>query len=79
VTKILSIENIAEEKPFKHIVQNLENTFGEPKLTAKSDALTMLIKIVLSQATSDANSSRTFKNLKTTFDNWEKSSRGDGK
>lgn len=69
--KQLSIENIREEKPFNYIVQNLENTFGEPKLAKKSDPLTMLVRIILSQATSDANSSRTFENLNERFENWE--------
>lgn len=65
------VERIREEKPFRYIVQNLESTFGEPKLSPKSDALAMLINIILSQATSDANSERTFKNLKRRFKNWE--------
>jgi endonuclease III len=66
------LEKIREEKPFKYIVQNLERTFGEPKLSKKSDLLAMLINIILSQATSDANSRRTFENLKKRFGNWEK-------
>src|SRR5437868_9707381 len=65
------LEKIKEEKPFKYIVQNLERTFGEPKLSKKSDPLAMLINIILSQATSDANSDRTFKNLKIRFKNWD--------
>jgi len=65
------VGKIREEKPFHYIVQNLESTFGEPKLAAKSDALAMLINIILSQATSDANSNRTFRNLKERFANWE--------
>ena len=65
------VEKIREEKPFKYIVQNLENTFGEPKLAPKSDALAMLINIILSQATNDANSRRTFQNLKKRFKSWE--------
>lgn len=64
------IEKIAEEKPFQYIVQNLENTFGEPQLKRRSDPLAMLINIILSQATSDANSDRTFRNLKTRFRDW---------
>ena len=64
-------EKIKEEKPFGYIVQNLENTFGEPKLARKSDPLAMLINIILSQATSDANSRRTFQNLKNRFKTWE--------
>ena len=73
VAKEISIENIREEKPFTYIVQNLENTFGSPKLGRKSDALSMLVQIVLSQATSDANSTRTFENLTERFGGeWEK-------
>ncbi len=66
------VERIKEEKPFKYIVQNLENTFGEPRLAPKSDPLAMLINIILSQATNDANSERTFQNLRKRFKTWEK-------
>lgn len=62
---------IKEEKPFQYIVQNLESTFGEPKLSRKSDPLAMLVNIILSQATSDSNSRRTFQNLKAAFKNWD--------
>ncbi|HEY8561158.1 MAG TPA: hypothetical protein VIL74_12355 [Pyrinomonadaceae bacterium] len=65
------VEKIKEEKPFSHIVQNLENTFGEPQIKKKSDPLAMLVNIILSQATSDANSARTFKNLKARFPSWK--------
>ena len=65
------IEQIRAEKTFHYIVQNLESTFGEPKLSPKSDALAMLIEIILSQATSDANSRRTFQNLRKQFKKWE--------
>jgi len=65
------VEKIKEEKSFKYIVQNLENTFGEPKLPPKSDPLTMLIGIILSQATTDVNSRRTYQNLRKSFKNWE--------
>jgi endonuclease-3 len=66
------IKELRDEKPFNYIVQNLENTFGEPKLpTRKSDPLAMLINIILSQATSDINSDRTFQNLKRRFKTWE--------
>ncbi len=64
-------DKIKSEKPFSYIIQNLESTFGEPKLSKKSDPLAMLINIILSQATSDVNSHRTFRNLKAQFKNWE--------
>lgn len=73
------VEKIREEKPFPYIVQNLENTFGEPKLSPKSDALAMLVNIILSQATSDANSNRTFRNLKKKFKTWKAVSEADEK
>lgn len=66
------IERIKEEKPFRYVVQNLENTFGEPQSAPKSDPLAMLINIILSQATSDANSERTFRNLRNRFKTWGK-------
>ena len=73
MSEIFSIENLQAEKPFNYIVQNLENTFGEPKLKKKSDVLSMLVEIILSQATSDAISRRTFQNLRKRFGgNWEK-------
>lgn len=65
-------EKISREKPFGYIVQNLENTFGEPKNERRSDPLAMLINIILSQATTDVNSARTFENLKKSFATWEK-------
>ena len=73
------IEKIKEEKPFNYIVQNLESTFGEPQLAPKSDPLAMLVNIILSQATSDANSERTFRNLKKRFKTWEMVLAADGK
>src|ERR687894_49395 len=44
-----TVEKIKEEKPFRYIVQNLEKTFGEPKLGRKSDPLAKLIKNLLQQ------------------------------
>jgi len=70
-------EPVAQEKPFKYIIQNLESTFGVPKLEPKSDPLSMLINIILSQATSDANSARTFESLKKKFRTWGKASKAD--
>ncbi len=60
-----------EEKPLRYIVQNLERTFGEPVLRAKSEPLEMLVQVILSQATTDALSARTYANLKQRFPVWE--------
>ncbi len=59
------------EKPIRYIIQNLESTYGVPVNERASDALDMLIKIILSQATSDTNSHRTFAALKKRFPQWE--------
>ena len=60
-----------EEKPIRYIIQNLESTFGEPLLNQKSAPLEMLIKIILSQATTDVLSRQTFQNLKKRFKTWD--------
>jgi endonuclease-3 len=62
----------AEEKPIKYIVQNLERAYGVPENRwAGSDLLDMLVSVVLSQATSDTNSRRTFAELKRRYPTWD--------
>lgn len=65
-------ESPADEKPVRYIIQNLERTYGVPRNERASDPLDMLIQIILSQATSDTNSHRTFAALKKRFSTWEK-------
>jgi endonuclease-3 len=59
------------DKPIHYIVQNLERAYGVPENKRSSDPLDMLIKIILSQATSDTNSHRTFAELKQRFPTWD--------
>ena len=59
------------DKPIHYIVQNLERAYGVPENKRSSDPLDMLIKIILSQATSDTNSHRTFAELKKRFPYWD--------
>lgn len=61
----------AGEKPVRYIIQNLERAYGVPENERASDPLDMLIKIILSQATSDTNSHRTFAALKKRFPTWD--------
>src|SRR5919198_30051 len=61
----------AEEKPVRYIIQNLERAYGVPENRRASDPLDMLIQIILSQATSDTNSHRTFAALKKRFTTWD--------
>ena len=61
----------AGDKPVRYIIQNLERTYGVPLNRRSSSPLDMLIKIILSQATSDTNSDRTFAALKKRFPTWD--------
>jgi endonuclease-3 len=63
--------DLLADKPLHYIVQNLERAYGVPKNERASDPLDMLIKIILSQATSDTNSHRTFAALKERFPAWD--------
>jgi endonuclease-3 len=60
-----------ESRPIRYIVQNLERAYGVPENSRRSDPLDMLVRIILSQATSDINSGRTFAALKQRFPTWE--------
>lgn len=64
-------ETESGEKPVRYIIQNLERTYGVPENRRASDPLDMLVKIILSQATSDTNSHRTFAALKVRFPTWD--------
>src|SRR5919109_1568056 len=58
-------------KPIRYIIQNLERTYGVPENRRPSDPLDMLVGVILSQATSDVNSARTFDALKRRFPTWD--------
>jgi endonuclease-3 len=61
-----------EEKPVGYIVQNLERAYGVPENKWTGwDVLDMLVSVILSQATSDANSERTYDALKERFPTWD--------
>lgn len=64
-------EDFQTDKPVHYIVQNLERAYGVPENKRSSDPLDMLVKIILSQATSDTNSHRTFAALKKRFPAWD--------
>jgi endonuclease-3 len=49
----------------------LERVFGIPELDPPSDPLDMLIGVILSQATTNANSDRTYAALKKRFPTWD--------
>ncbi len=55
----------------RYITQNLERTFGVPNNDEPPEVLAMLIGVILSQATTNANSRRTFAALKQRFPVWD--------
>jgi endonuclease-3 len=66
------VARVAEEKPVRYIVQNLERAYGVPENRWTDwDVLDMLVAVILSQATSDANSDRTYDALKRRFPTWD--------
>jgi endonuclease III len=63
---------VLEEKPVGYIIQNLERAYGVPvNKWTDWDVLDMLVAVILSQATSDTNSDRTFDALKKRFPTWD--------
>jgi len=54
-----------------YILQNLEAVYGVPKPDRGLDPLDVLIETILSQSTTNANSSRAFESLKQRFPTWE--------
>src|SRR3712207_8844534 len=65
---------VSAEKPLGYITQNLERAYGVPENKWTGwDPLDMLVAVILSQATSDANSDRTYDALKKRFPTWERS------
>ena len=62
---------LPDERPIRYLIQNLERAYGVPENPSVSDPLDMLIGIILSQATSDTNSHRTFAALKRRYPTWD--------
>jgi endonuclease-3 len=63
---------VLEEKPVGYIIQNLERAYGVPRNKWTGwDVLDMLVSVILSQATSDTNSDRTYDALKRRFPTWD--------
>jgi endonuclease-3 len=66
------VASVLEEKPVAYVIQNLESAYGVPvNKWAGWDVLDMLVSVILSQATSDVNSERTYDALKKRFPDWD--------
>jgi len=55
----------------KRIIENLEATYGRPRLRPDRDPLETLVETILSQSTNDLNRDRAFTHLKKRFGSWE--------
>jgi endonuclease-3 len=66
-------QSFLDEKPIRYIIQNLERAYGVPvnEYPLRVDPLDVLVETILSQATSNANSDRTFAALKQRFPTWD--------
>lgn len=65
-------EELAEKRQqLKYVTQNLEAVYGIPLNDSTDNPLDELIGTILSQATTNQNSHRTFANLKASFKDWE--------
>lgn len=53
------------------VIELLEREYGRRQCHADSNPIDVLIRTVLSQNTSDANSNRAFASLKASFDSWD--------
>jgi endonuclease III len=60
-----------KRQQLKYVSQNLEAVYGVPINDSTDDPLDELIGTILSQATTNQNSHRTFANLKASFKDWE--------
>jgi endonuclease III len=69
---LFSPEELSEKRQqLKYVTQNLEAAYGAPRNDSTDDPLDELIATILSQATTNQNSHRTFANLKRRFPDWE--------
>lgn len=67
-----ALEELAEKRrQLNYVAQNLEATYGIPANDSTDEPLDELIGTILSQATTNQNSQRTFANLKAQFKDWE--------
>jgi len=58
-----------------YVIQNLRAVYGVPKQERGLDPLDVLIQTILSQSTTNANSDRSFEQLKQRFPTWDQARR----
>jgi endonuclease-3 len=72
----MSITAFDDERAITHyIFENLRAVYGMPQAEQGLDPLDVLIETILSQSTTNANSSRAFESLKRRFPDWDRARR----
>jgi endonuclease-3 len=72
----MSITAFDDERAITHyIFENLRAVYGMPQAEQGLDPLDVLIETILSQSTTNANSSRAFESLKRRFPDWDQARR----
>jgi endonuclease-3 len=64
-------DTISTQKRIRQILDLLGREYGIPEWQPSSDPVSVLVKTILSQNTSDTNSGSAFQSLLDSFDNWE--------
>lgn len=64
-------DTISTQERIRQILDLLGREYGIPEWQPHSDPLSVLVKTILSQNTSDINSGSAFQSLLDSFDNWE--------
>jgi endonuclease-3 len=62
---------VKKEEKLSKIIQLLKKEYGEHNYRDRGDPMDTLVETILSQNTTDKNSSRAFSNLKKAFPSWE--------
>jgi endonuclease-3 len=62
---------VKKEEKIRRVIQLLKHEYGEHRYTARVDPLDILVETILSQNTTDKNSSRAFNSLQKEFPRWE--------
>lgn len=60
-----------KEEKIRKVIRLLKKEYGEHRYRDRGDPLDALVETILSQNTTDKNSSRAFSNLKRAFPSWE--------
>ncbi len=77
----MKLQKLKADKPARQIISQilelLRGEYGLPEWQPGQDPISVLVRTILSQNTSDSNSRRAFEALRSAFDTWEDVARAD--